>query len=210
MPRKTAFAALALVAVFSSSAQAQYNPFGVQQNVAVSTVTGGGWTQCYSATMSLTIGSNAQNVLNACTQNEIMMSGRVTGSSTLLLLASGNRAAVTTNTGADNNGITNTVNGAEWYFAPNWSWGFAQLGASVNKFECDTNGGDQRMCLHTLSFTGGYRIGTVEELNSSTDYEKVFYQRDGSTVVPEPSSIVLTASGLLALGGIIRRRNRAA
>ena len=208
MLRKSALASLALLAVFASTAQAQYNPFGVQQNVAVSTVTTGGWTQCYAATMSVFIGFNAENVLNSCTQSEIMMSGRSTGSSTLLVLAAGGRAAVTTNTGINFNG-TNAVNGSEWYFSPNYSWGFAELLGAVNKNQCDTNGGALRMCLHTISNAGGYRIGNVVGLNNSLDYEKVFYERNAA-VVPEPSTVVLMASGLLALGGLVRRRNRAA
>jgi hypothetical protein len=66
------------------------------------------------------------------------------------------------------------------------------------------------MCLHTAVYAGGYRIGETKSLNNSVDYEKVFFERNGATVVPEPSTVVLMASGLLAMGGLLRRRKRAA
>lgn len=207
MLRTTTIASLVLLATFAGRAEAQYNPFGVQQNVAVGTVTGGGWTQCYAATMSVAIGPSAQNVLNVCTQSEIMMAGRQTGSSTLLLLASGNRSEVIQDTGTDVL-TTHAVNGAAWYFAPNYSWGFDILGGTVNKNECDVSEGAFSMCLHTIDGVGGYRIGNVTSLNNSTTYEKIFYQRAGATVVPEPTSVVLMAAGLLAVGGVVRRRSR--
>ncbi|MEP6834990.1 MAG: PEP-CTERM sorting domain-containing protein [Gemmatimonas sp.] len=211
MKRRVTLAATALLAMLASRAEAQYNPFGVQTNVAVSTVTTGGWTQCYAATMSVFIGFNAENVLNVCTQNEIMMAGRTTGSSTLLLLASGNRAEVIQDTGITDT-FTHAVNGSAWYYASNFSWGFDILGGAVQKSECDTSDGAFSMCLHTVNSAGGYRIGNATELNTSVDYEKVFYQRTvgGATVAPEPSSVALMAVGLLALGGVARRRTRRA
>lgn len=82
-------------------------------------------------------------------------------------------------------GVTNDYEGISWYFNDTWSWGFASLGDSVQKNECDTDSSgknDQRLCWHlglTTQgvFYGGYRCGVTENLNSSTAYERVLLTR---------------------------------
>jgi hypothetical protein len=64
------------------------------------------------------------------------------------------------------------------------------------------------MCLHTLSFVGGYRINDTQDLNGSTDFEKVFFvSNGGGTPVPEPGTLALVGLGLL---GLASRRKTAA
>jgi hypothetical protein len=71
------------------------------------------------------------------------------------------------------------------------------------------------MCLHTLDWTGGYRIGNVAGLNGSESYEKVFFQRDEldpttpNTTTPEPATWSLMGGGLLAMAFAVRRRRSA-
>jgi hypothetical protein len=150
----------------SPAAAATYLPVGPQLNVAVGTVTGGGWSLCYSATMATIFGSSASVALSDCAGDRLLVAGRETGSGTLLVLAQALKTDVLFNTGAENNGTTNIANGTGWYNADNWSFGFVPAGDTPNKNECDTASGIGRLCIHTLTFTGGYRINHIQGLNS--------------------------------------------
>jgi PEP-CTERM motif len=191
----------------AGTAQASlYTPFGAQTNVGLSTVTGGGWTQCYAATMGAAIGTNAQNVLSNCTGDLLMMAGRVTGSDTFLVLAETTLSDAILNTGV---GTSNThlSNGANWYFSPSWSWGFTAANDAVSLNSCDTSSSPTSMCLHTLNGTGGYRINNITGLNSSTTYEKVFFVASAQNNVPEPGSLALIGLGLAGLAVVRRRKS---
>jgi PEP-CTERM motif len=198
---------LGLVAVLAASpvAAATYLPVGPQLNVAVSTVTTGGWSLCYSATMATIFGSSAATALSDCTGDRLLVAGRETGSATLLVLAQALKTDVLFNTGAANNNVTNIANGTGWYNADNWSFGFVPAGETPNKNECDTAAGEGRLCIHTLTFTGGYRINDIQGLNNSADFEKLVYTSSGN-VVPEPASWALLIAGFGLVGAIARRR----
>ncbi|MCD9199020.1 Ig-like domain-containing protein [Aeromicrobium wangtongii] len=183
-----------------------YYPSGPQKNVPVSTVTGGGWKQCYSSTFDTPFGEAAEKILDPCDGPYILLAGRATGSDTLLLAAAAPRAeAIAPQVGGG--AQTHLVNGSEWYYKTAWSWGFAPAGAPVQLGTCDMLTGDERLCLHTLAGLGGYRIGDITALNYSSDYEVVAYEpvvKTDQTVTitstrPDPaaigSSYTVTATG---------------
>jgi hypothetical protein len=201
---RTLAVAAALAAAPASAAT--YLPVGPQLNVGLSTVTSGGWTLCYSATMATIFGTSAATTLAACTGDLMMLAGRETGSGNLLVLAQALKTDVLFNTGAANNNVTNIANGTGWYNADNWSFGFVPAGDTPTKFECDTANGLGRLCIHTLSFTGGYRINNIFDLNESADYEKLVFTASSGAVVPEPASWALLIAGFGLVGAAARRR----
>jgi len=150
---------------------------GPQTNVAVSNVTAGGWTQCWSGGYDQT--ATISTVLSACNRNYLMMACRPTANATLTLAAVGHRSDVTYNVGSGN-GSFHTANGSNWYYSTSKSWGFANQGQSVNRSSCDNNSTDaeKRMCWHTGSSTinTGWRCGTNTSLG--TGWERLFYNRD--------------------------------
>lgn len=157
-----------------------YFPSGPQRDTPVSTVTGGGWTECYSGPYSAVLNeANQTQLLEACSGEYLMLAARPTGSQTLTLLAAASRADVLFDTGQGN--VTHPANGSEWYYSPTYSWGFAGAGDSVSRSSCDVGGtnADYRLCWHTDEWSGGYRVGATEGLNNSTDWERVVYQVGG-------------------------------
>lgn len=182
-----------------------YMPTGAQANVALSTVTSGGWTQCYQASMATTIGNAGENVLNVCQGDLIMMAGRETRSQTLLSLAATTRADAIIDTGNINSAF-HVSNGAKWWYSDFWSWGFASLADTVSNFECGS--ASLGLCLHTFDFTGGYSINNIVGLNGSTNYEKLFFVADANgNAVPEPGALALVSLALV--GAAVARRRKA-
>ena len=128
--------------------------------------------------MHVAIGTDARHVLSQCSGGYLMMAGRRTGDDSFLLLAQAAYADVTFNSGRNATSVHN-ANGSDWYFSHNWSWGFTEAGDDVWQSACDVTAGAKSMCLHTLDYTGGYRIGDLLALNSNPDYEKVFFVSNG-------------------------------
>ncbi len=153
-----------------------YTFSGVQTNVPESALTG--WTLCYSDTYD-NFSTALSDILAGCTQANLLMACRVTGSGTLQVLANAPRADVIFDTGTGN--TPHDANGVGWYFNNSWSWGFAPQGDTIFRNSCDIGGptdDDKRLCWHTGggNINGGYRCGTDQGLNSSNGFERRVYQ----------------------------------
>ncbi|MBD8605322.1 Ig-like domain repeat protein [Aeromicrobium sp. CFBP 8757] len=173
-----------------------YYPSGPQKDVPVSTVTAGGWKQCAIKTMGEPVGESAGKILGTCAGEYLLLAGRTTGGSTLALLAAAPRAEAIAVTSGN---VTHLVNGSEWYYRSNWSWGFAGQGEQVQLSSCDVSAGGDKLCLHTLDNVGGFRIGDVMGLNDSTDYEVVAYE-PGVTKVDQTVTITSTRPDPASIG----------
>ena len=202
--------------VFKANAQT-YLPVGPQTNVPEGTVTDGGWVECYRDTYD--VETDADAVLDVCDGDLLMLTCRETGSSTIMLLAQGERRDVIFDTGI-NTDVLHVANGVGWYFndSDQDSWGFVRAGDTVSKDNCDTDSSganNERLCWH-LNDVGGYRCGSVEDLNESNSYERVvFVPSDlpppppSVTTVPTLSEWGLTAMAVfMGIAGLLVMRRR--
>jgi cysteine-rich repeat protein len=140
-----------------------------------------GWELCWSGLY----GENTpplSDILNvACTKANLLVACRPVAATDLTLLAMGERAAVTFDTGTTN--VPYNHNGVGFYYNDSYSWGFALEGDEILRSSCDVGeGNDQfRMCWHTYegSMSGGYRCGaTPPYLNGDNTWTRMVFQAD--------------------------------
>lgn len=198
--KKIVLIATAFMLVGSSVAVADpgYYPVGPQTNVAVSTVTSGGWTLCYSANMQT--GMVKETISDACNEGGyVLYAGRAVDSDTLLLAAAAERDIAFTVTATNG---TNLNNGSYWYFN-NSSIGFSP-NEEIRQNTADTcsstsypnvctitGDGALRFSLHSSSTgLGGWRIGLLDFLQDVNTHEKLIYVAAGE---PAPMPLVQTS-----------------
>jgi hypothetical protein len=173
-------------AVAASPAQALYYPSGPQTFVDKSKLDG--WQLCFSDKYN--DDDSLDPLLASCNKDLLMLAGGPTDSQVLTVLAAAPRSDVLFDTG--HSSTPHDANGTGWYFARNWSWGFAKQGDVIDRNECDvaadqTPGAnpDLRLCWHTFGPDGGlssgYRAGAEVGLNTAL-FTRYVYQ------APRPSN----------------------
>lgn len=163
---------------------AGYYPSGPQRNVSTSTVTSGGWKLCFSETFEDT-NTLVSEMLSSCTGKYILIAGKLDkNSSTIDLLAAGERSAVFKVQTTQN--ATTLSNGTYFYFYPDYADGSQSIGFSatdlVDNNTCDVENSDAeyRLCRHidgsgtSSMFDNGYRIGTDRSLNGGSGANALF------------------------------------
>ena len=191
----------------SSAASAALVPVGVQNDVALGTVAGWGFSECSVVNYAQSnAGSRSAAMLSGCSGDYLMMAARRVGSTVYEVLAAADFSDVIFETGTGN--TTHSANGVEWYFNDNYSWGFAGGGDVVSRTSCDTAGYSERdrLCWHTHDyFSGGWRAGSFTNLNNDSGWEKVLLVANDGHQVPEPVGLAFLALGLT--GALTRRCN---
>ena len=177
-----------LVFLFSifgiQSSYADYYPSGIQQNVSEQILIDNGWTKFYEQTYGTITATTAPL---RPSEQYVILAGKAVGSSTITLAAAAQTSAVFTET------VINTpqlLNGTYWYNTPNQSIGFAPTGTILQgsaDIEERFSGGDLRLSWHLISNQGGWRLGSVTELNYSTAYLKQVWSWDGTRAGPAPA-----------------------
>ena len=174
-----------------SAAQPSYFPSGPQTNVPISSLAG--WQECFSGPYNATTPLAA--VLSSCDGQYLMLAGSPANSTTLSVLAAAPRADVLFDTGTTTTARRRTTrNGTGWYFANNYSWGFAPQAPAIFRDECDQITGALRLCWQTNfvpddpsnypvgGLNPGYRLGDIYDLNLSegANYTRHIYEEVGN------------------------------
>ncbi len=203
-----------IVLAFSGQVSAAVIPYGVQTNTGLTTVQDDwGWTECYSGAGTDMV--SLSSILSGCQGDYLMMAAYRDGSDSYDILAAAEFDDVLFDTGRQDgsNDVTHTANGAEWYFNDDWSWGFTELGNSVDLNTCDVNlsfayGNNTGMCWHTEngSLTSGWALnaGSGMSFLYQGGWNRVLLVAD-RIQVSEPHLLVLF---LLGAGAVVCSRGR--
>jgi hypothetical protein len=109
---------------------------GIQQNLAEADILDAGFVECWRGRYDQREPPVAQ-VIEACSEDILMLGCRPAGNENLTLAAMGERAFVLADQ-AQNRNPVNLHNEVNWYFSDRWSWGFAPPGEAVSRNSCDT------------------------------------------------------------------------
>jgi hypothetical protein len=166
------------------SSYADYYPSGIQQNVSEQTLIDNGWTKFYEQTYG-TITATAAPLRPS--EQYVILSGKAVGSSTITLAAAAPTSAVFTVT------VLNTpqlLNGTYWYNTPSNSIGFAPTATiSQNIADQQDTSSVLRLSWHLNNTQGGWRLGSLTELNYSTAYLKQVWTWNGVSTTPAPAPV---------------------
>jgi hypothetical protein len=197
--KKIALIASAFMFVGQSLAAADpaYYPEGPQTNVAVSTISSGGWTKCYEENYGTTILTLA-NLQSQCSGDYVLYAGGETADpNNYLLLATGARSVVWAGTNVTQNTLTTLSNGqlsngSYWYAQDALSLGFSPdpvvklhqadiCATQVCAGEADD--GSLRLSWHGNGVgQGGWNIGNAISFqnNGVTNYLKAIWVSNGA------------------------------
>ena len=171
------------VSIFSiQSSHADYYPSGIQQNVTEQTLIDNGWTKFYEQTYGTITATTAPL---RPSEQYVILAGKAVGSSTIILAAAAPTSAVFTVT------VLNTpqlLNGTYWYNTPSNSIGFAPTATiSQNIADQQDTSSVLRLSWHLNNIQGGWRLGSLTELNYSTAYLKQVWTWNGVSTTPAPA-----------------------
>lgn len=210
-------ASLTSVMPAHASLEPAYYPSGPQQNVSKQTLIDGGWELCWSGLYDAS--DSMQNIFDSCTGTYIIYAAGETDADTYLLAAAGERTSVFTET-ALNETVEN--NGSFWYLNYRSNGGGGSMGfapdSTITQTSADTSNLSDplRLSWHTedgdgscgaLTICGGWRVGTIQWLNGSSQYERAIWQASErpepvvETLEPEPVQF----GGPLASGATFAR-----
>ena len=166
------------------SSYADYYPSGIQQNVSEQTLIDNGWTKFYEQTYGTITATTAPL---RPSEQYVILAGKAVGSSTIILAAAAPTSAVFTET------VLNTpqlLNGTYWYNTPSKSIGFAPTATiSQNTADQVDTSSVLRLSWHLNNIEGGWRLGSLTELNSSTAYLKQVWTWNGVSTTPAPAPV---------------------
>jgi len=152
---------------------------GVQVNVPLEGVLEGGFEVCYSDLYGADLDTGAINA--DCDGGVLMVACREVDAPNLSVAAMGMHDEVLTVVPNEAD-AAHDHNGVRWYYSEDFSFGFAAEGQVLARGECDTmdDGGETRLCWHTIGPFGGYRCGATEGLNNNNGWERLVLHRPGN------------------------------
>jgi hypothetical protein len=167
----------------SSFKKLNHFSFGIQNNVHVSKLTVSGYSYVYNKPYNhKTTSSEMDEIKKSClTTTNLCLGGRDSTNDVLLVVSCGLCSVVFTKTAAY---TPNLHNGAYWYYTPDCSdtcqsMGFAP-NSTINQDNPDTfdKSNNQRVSWRLNTQWGGYRLGSLIDLDYNTRYYMVILKRN--------------------------------
>ncbi len=156
---------------------------GVQNDLPLADVIAGGFEVCFTDLYGADL--DTATMMQACDGAVLMVACRQVGQDNLQVAAMGLNEEVFTVVPNERE-ASHDHNGVQWYYGEDYSMGFANVGQTLARNQCDVNDEDAatRLCWHTVGAVGGYRCGATEGLNNNNDWERLVLHRGGD--LPEP------------------------